>query len=186
MNITSDLLQCAVIHADTLKSDVGCTVTFIKDCMGEWSVKQELKILDSFSDPEAVLKGFYELFTHNWQSCGLAKLQKQLMSFCFDIKHLCLAPQNIIYRVTAHGKAVWENLQRIDYLMDQTYATEAEWEASSLEIGQKLGEIVHWMTYYEEGKVKPQVDRAFSFDKAGDAHAYIEARKNRGKVLLVP
>ena len=42
------------------------------------------------------------------------------------------------------------------------------------------------MHYYEEGKVKPQVDRAFSFEEAGDAHAYIEARKNRGKVLLIP
>ena len=42
------------------------------------------------------------------------------------------------------------------------------------------------MDYYEEGKINPQVDRSFSFDEAGDAHAYIEGRQNRGKVLLVP
>ena len=38
----------------------------------------------------------------------------------------------------------------------------------------------------EEGWVQPHVDRAFSFDEAGAAHAYIESRKNTGKVVLVP
>jgi len=37
-----------------------------------------------------------------------------------------------------------------------------------------------------EGWVRPHVDHAFSFDQVGDAHAYIEARKNIGKVVLVP
>ena len=40
--------------------------------------------------------------------------------------------------------------------------------------------------YAETGKVKPYVDRVFSFDHAADAHQYIEDRKNRGKVLLRP
>ena len=30
------------------------------------------------------------------------------------------------------------------------------------------------------------VDRSFTFDRAGDAHTYIEERKNIGKVVLVP
>jgi len=30
------------------------------------------------------------------------------------------------------------------------------------------------------------VDRAFSFDQVREAHNYIEARKNTGKVILVP
>jgi NADPH:quinone reductase-like Zn-dependent oxidoreductase len=38
----------------------------------------------------------------------------------------------------------------------------------------------------EEGWVRPYVDRAFNFAEAGDAHAYIEARRNIGKVVLVP
>ena len=54
----------------------------------------------------------------------------------------------------------------------------------------QFGEARYWieklMAYYEEGKVKPQVDRSFSFDEAGKAHAYIEGRQNKGKVLLVP
>jgi NADPH:quinone reductase-like Zn-dependent oxidoreductase len=38
----------------------------------------------------------------------------------------------------------------------------------------------------EEGWVQPHVDRAFSFDEVGKAHQYLEARKNIGKVVLVP
>jgi NADPH:quinone reductase-like Zn-dependent oxidoreductase len=42
------------------------------------------------------------------------------------------------------------------------------------------------LAYAEAGKVKPNVDRVFSFDEAAEAHRYIEGRKNRGKVLLRP
>jgi NADPH:quinone reductase-like Zn-dependent oxidoreductase len=37
-----------------------------------------------------------------------------------------------------------------------------------------------------EGWVRPHVDKAFPFEQAGEAHAYIENRKNIGKVVLVP
>jgi len=37
-----------------------------------------------------------------------------------------------------------------------------------------------------EGWVRPFVDKAFTFAQAGDAHSYLEARKNIGKVVLVP
>ena len=37
-----------------------------------------------------------------------------------------------------------------------------------------------------EGWIRPHVDRTFSFAEAGEAHAYMEARKNIGKVILVP
>ncbi len=47
-------------------------------------------------------------------------------------------------------------------------------------------EIVALMKLYEEGVIKPHVDRTFRFEQAGDAHAYIEAGKNVGKVLLTP
>jgi NADPH:quinone reductase-like Zn-dependent oxidoreductase len=45
------------------------------------------------------------------------------------------------------------------------------------------GEIVRGI---HEGWIKPHVDRAFPFDQITDAHRYIEARKNIGKVVLVP
>ena len=38
----------------------------------------------------------------------------------------------------------------------------------------------------DEGWVQPHVDKAFPLDQVGEAHAYIEARKNIGKVVLVP
>ena len=37
-----------------------------------------------------------------------------------------------------------------------------------------------------EGWVRPHVDKAFPFAQVGDAHSYMEARKNIGKVVLVP
>lgn len=36
------------------------------------------------------------------------------------------------------------------------------------------------------GDFSPVVDRVFSFEEAGEAHAYIQARRNFGKVLLRP
>ena len=38
----------------------------------------------------------------------------------------------------------------------------------------------------EEGWINPRVDNVFSYREAGEAHKYIEDRKNIGKVILVP
>jgi synaptic vesicle membrane protein VAT-1 len=38
----------------------------------------------------------------------------------------------------------------------------------------------------EKGVLDPQVDKTFPFEKAGEAHAYLQAHKNFGKVLLTP
>lgn len=37
-----------------------------------------------------------------------------------------------------------------------------------------------------EGWIRPHVDKVFPFSEVGEAHAYMEARKNIGKVILVP
>jgi len=37
-----------------------------------------------------------------------------------------------------------------------------------------------------EGWVRPHVDKAFGFEQAGEAQAYMEARRNIGKVVLRP
>lgn len=42
------------------------------------------------------------------------------------------------------------------------------------------------MAGVSEGWIRPYVDKAFPFAKAGEAHSYIESRKNLGKVVLVP
>lgn len=38
----------------------------------------------------------------------------------------------------------------------------------------------------KEGWINPHVDKVFSFEDAGEAHRYIEERRNIGKVILVP
>lgn len=52
------------------------------------------------------------------------------------------------------------------------------------------GKVAEWMRVIldgvAEGWIRPHVDKAFPFDQAREAHAYIEARKNLGKVVLVP
>ncbi len=63
--------------------------------------------------------------------------------------------------------------------------------------GTNLGHMWHeaekvsgWMqkilSGLQEGWVRPHVDKAFPFAQAAEAHRYIEARKNIGKVVLTP
>ncbi len=40
------------------------------------------------------------------------------------------------------------------------------------------------LALYNDGKIKPHIDSVFPFDKIGDAHKYIQDRKNIGKVVL--
>jgi NADPH:quinone reductase-like Zn-dependent oxidoreductase len=42
------------------------------------------------------------------------------------------------------------------------------------------------MAAFERGELKPVVAEAFPFDRAPDAHRFIEERRNIGKVVLVP
>lgn len=37
-----------------------------------------------------------------------------------------------------------------------------------------------------EGWIRPHVDKSFPFAQAGEAHSYMESRKNIGKVVLIP
>ena len=62
-----------------------------------------------------------------------------------------------------------------------------------LNLGHLWGEgdkVANWMREIlggiDEGWIQPHVDRAFPFDQVGEAHRYIEARQNIGKVVLVP
>jgi NADPH:quinone reductase-like Zn-dependent oxidoreductase len=51
-------------------------------------------------------------------------------------------------------------------------------------------DVQRWMSellgWYEAGRLRPRIDRVFSFDQAAEAHHYIQDRRNFGKVLLVP
>ena len=51
---------------------------------------------------------------------------------------------------------------------------------------QLLSMISEMLVLIDQGALSPVVDATFSFDKAAEAHQYIQDRKNFGKVLLVP
>jgi NADPH:quinone reductase-like Zn-dependent oxidoreductase len=62
-----------------------------------------------------------------------------------------------------------------------------------LNLGHMWGEgekVASWtreiMRGVQQGWIRPHVDRTFSFDEIADAHRYMEARKNIGKIVLVP
>jgi NADPH:quinone reductase-like Zn-dependent oxidoreductase len=62
-----------------------------------------------------------------------------------------------------------------------------------LNLGHMWGEgekVASWtfeiMRGIQQGWIQPHVDRAFPFEQIGAAHRYMEARKNIGKVVLVP
>lgn len=44
----------------------------------------------------------------------------------------------------------------------------------------------HLVELYAQGKVRPHVDRTFSFAQAADAHRFLESGKSVGKVVLLP
>ncbi len=48
------------------------------------------------------------------------------------------------------------------------------------------GSLFEVLRHVEAGSLRPVVDKVFSFSEASAAHAYVEARKNFGKVLLAP
>ncbi|HYE95048.1 MAG TPA: zinc-binding dehydrogenase [Rubricoccaceae bacterium] len=51
-------------------------------------------------------------------------------------------------------------------------------------------EVARWarqlLAYYEQGIIRPHVDRVFPFEEAAEAHRYLESRRSVGKVLLRP
>jgi NADPH:quinone reductase-like Zn-dependent oxidoreductase len=51
-------------------------------------------------------------------------------------------------------------------------------------------DVARWarklLGYYEQGKIRPHVDKAFPFARAAEAHAYVEGRQSVGKVVLFP
>ncbi|GAM25869.1 hypothetical protein SAMD00019534_090440 [Acytostelium subglobosum LB1] len=47
-------------------------------------------------------------------------------------------------------------------------------------------EMLDIIELYNQGKLKSIVSKEFTFEQAGEAHKYMEQRKNIGKVILVP
>jgi len=54
------------------------------------------------------------------------------------------------------------------------------------ETGKLSSGLQTWFAGIKDGWVRPHVDKTFPFDKVAEAHSYIEARRNTGKVVLTP
>jgi NADPH:quinone reductase-like Zn-dependent oxidoreductase len=49
-----------------------------------------------------------------------------------------------------------------------------------------LEELTEGLNYLKSGHIRPVLDRTFPLADAGDAHAYVESRRVRGSVVLLP
>jgi NADPH2:quinone reductase len=58
-----------------------------------------------------------------------------------------------------------------------------DYVAERSELLQRAGDLFAWMA---AGELKVRVDHVFSLGDAAEAHRYLEGRKTKGKVLLVP
>jgi NADPH:quinone reductase-like Zn-dependent oxidoreductase len=58
------------------------------------------------------------------------------------------------------------------------------------QLWEELDRVKVWMEAllvdYRQGAIRPVVAASFPFERASEAHHYIQDRKNLGKVLLIP
>ncbi len=112
----------------------------------------------------------------------------------------CLAPSG---RVVLYGFSAMAGSGRLGALLE---VLRVPWlhfnplrliSANQGVLGVNLGHLWHvgdevrrWgeqlLRYYEQGHLRPHVDRTFPLAEAAAAHRYIEERRNTGKVLLTP
>lgn len=59
----------------------------------------------------------------------------------------------------------------------------AHYSQSHEEISNRMSDLFKWL---EAGKLEPIIDQVFALSDAAEAHRYLEARKTKGKVLLIP
>jgi NADPH2:quinone reductase len=58
-----------------------------------------------------------------------------------------------------------------------------DYVATREELERRADDLFEWI---ENGQITVRIDRQFPLSKASDAHRYIEGRKTRGKLLLIP
>jgi NADPH2:quinone reductase len=64
-----------------------------------------------------------------------------------------------------------------------TRPTLGDYAASTEEIKSRTDDLFAWIA---TGELQVRVDRRFPLAGAADAHRYIEGRKTKGKILLIP
>jgi NADPH2:quinone reductase len=59
----------------------------------------------------------------------------------------------------------------------------AHYTADRAELLERVGDLFEWMA---AGELQVRIDQTFPLAQAAEAHRYLEARKTRGKLLLIP
>jgi NADPH2:quinone reductase len=55
--------------------------------------------------------------------------------------------------------------------------------ADRTELLERVKDVFKWM---ETGKLRVSIDKTFPLSEAAEAHRYLESRRSKGKVLLIP
>jgi NADPH2:quinone reductase len=104
----------------------------------------------------------------------------------FDKSLNCLRPRGYMVLYGAASGAVEPMDPQILNRKGSLFLTRpsiSHYMANREELMSRAGDIFNWMA---TGKLQVRIDHNFPLAEAADAHRYIEARKTKGKVLLIP
>ncbi len=117
---------------------------------------------------------------------GVAVVYDSVGADTFDKSLNCLKPRGVL---ALYGQASGPVGPFDPQVLNQkgslflTRPSLAHYVLSREELLERAGDLFGWM---ERGELRVRVDRTFPLEDAAAAHEYMEARRTRGKVLLVP
>ena len=98
----------------------------------------------------------------------------------------CLRPRGLMVLYgQASGPVPPQDLQILNQKgsLFITRPTLANYAGSREEIAERTSDMFDWLA---NGKLEVKIDQEFPLSEASEAHQYLEARKTKGKVLLLP
>ena len=104
----------------------------------------------------------------------------------FDKSLDCLKPRGLMVLYgQASGPVPPQDLQILNRKgsLFLTRPTLAHYARSHEEIAERTSDLFNWL---RDGSLCLRIDREFPLSAAPEAHSYLEARKTKGKVLLIP
>lgn len=118
---------------------------------------------------------------------GLRLLAPNGRLVCFGLSASTTGPRRSIAQVARTLAAVpWLQVNPISLMNGNRGISGVNLGRMWDEVDRLSGWFERILGWWAEGRVRPHVDRVFPFARAGDAHAWIQERRNVGKVLLVP
>lgn len=104
----------------------------------------------------------------------------------FDKSLNCLRPRGYMILYGASSGAVPAMDPMILLARGSIYLTRpylGHYTADRLELQQRVNDVFNWIV---DGKLKTRIDQTFPLADVAEAHRYLEDRKSKGKILLIP